>query len=484
MPSFYREQKTAHVKLWKNISSDHGKALNLSIEGERPFLKEELEYINNMGFPVSTMNSTGLRVEHNSINSVEVPKGFLIIFKYKISASAIGRFRNFIFNTPADTINPVMQELVRDFNSYYARQKNQLGSYRSDYNFDFVMLVTPDELSAQDTVYIPECNTTLTSKSVLEMPNNPTLAMRFNQKPVRVYACEEFKDNYKIATTVQSVAPDHVPDSYFYFMGKIVQQTESVRRPESEEGIVIITHEFDEFNTRFNVVEKFIPTSEVLENGFFRTKQDLLSNGDCNKVIKQELEDNKLKIEQTKISLEQLKLKNEEAKIVLEDHKQELELVKQQTERQKLALEEKKLSIRNIELSTESIKIGTEQKRQIYENQKYSNKNESLALETQLQTEKFFSEMLLLKANTLATIAGLQMKHDSAVVLNELDESKAFRKHEYETLSFERDIQLLQEKTITDREKVQLDLQTNRRKNVEEGVKTVQTIASMVKLLF
>ena len=295
------------------------------------------------------------------------------------------------------------------------------------------------------------------------MPNNPTLAMRFNQKPVRVYACEEFKDNYKIAITVQSVAPDHVPDSYFYFMGKIVQQTESVRRPESEEGIVIITHEFDEFNTRFNVIEKFIPTSEVLENGFFRTKQDLLNNGDIYRQQKLELDDSRIK-------LEQIKLKNEEAK-------QELETTKQQTE-------ELKFKNRSIELQTEGFKVNTEQRRQVFENAKYRDKLQLQKLATDAEEKKYIMDVTMKDLDLTNSLIGSQIKLNSAVFLDRLDQNKLVRKHHYETLSFEQDLLTMQQKATLENNKLTLDQQTNKRKNIEESLKTVQIITSMVKLLF
>ena len=119
MPSFYREQKTAKVQLWKNVSGDHGKTLNLSVQGESAIYKEEIQYFNNMGFPVSTMNSTGVRVEYNSINTQDLPRGFLILFKYKVAPTAIERFKSFIFNVPKDTENVVIREMVKDFNAYY-----------------------------------------------------------------------------------------------------------------------------------------------------------------------------------------------------------------------------------------------------------------------------------------------------------------------------------------------------------------------------
>ena len=280
MPSFYREQKTAKVTLWKNVSGDHGRGFNLVVQGQPPIFKEEVQYFNNMGFPVSTMNSTGVRVEYNSMDIEGIPKGFMFVFKYRVSSSALERFRSFIFNIPKDTENTVLRELVKDFSAFYAKQRNRTLQYMESYNFDFVMYVDADEMSGVDTVYIPECNMTLTSVPLFQMTSNPALAMRYNLKPLRIYANDEYRDGFKYAKTIQVVAPDHVPDNYFYYLGKQVCMTEAVKMKDTEEGIRIITHQFDDQNRRFNVVTDFIPIAKAVENGFFRTKADLLINGD------------------------------------------------------------------------------------------------------------------------------------------------------------------------------------------------------------
>ena len=445
MPCFYREQKTTNVVLWKNISEDHGKKLNLLLQGVSPTFKEEYHYINNMGFPVSTMNSTGVRIEHNSINSLEIPKGFIIIFKYKIPANEIEKFRNFTFNIPKETTNQVLKLLVLDFNAFYARKRNGLSSFASEYNFDFVMYVPAEELAGTDTVYIPECNLTLSNNSFLKLPNNPTLAMRLKQKPIRVYACDEIKDNIRTATTVQSVARDHLPDKYFYYLGREVCLTEAVKRENAEEGVIIITHFFNEENSRFNVSEKFIPQNQLLENGFFRTKQDLLTNGNPEEYLK-------LEIQNSRIELEKLK------------HKTELDKVK---------LENEKLKIRHVELKTESVKVGIEHNRQDYERLKHNDRVKLLNLESQVNSEKLNNDLARERISFEAFATTTKIKVASLIYSSDIEKYKTENKLNYEIESFNLSLenQML---------KADIERQSMQRKNTEEGLKTFNLLGSII----
>jgi len=232
------------------------------------------------------------------------------------------------------------------------------------YNFDFVMYVDADEMSGVDTVYIPECNMTLTSLPLFQMTSNPALAMRYNLKPLRIYANDEYRDGFKYAKTIQVVAPDHVPDNYFYYLGKQVCMTEAVKMKDSEEGIRIITHQFDDQNKRFNVITDFIPIEKAVENGFFRTKADLLINGDPE---------------------ESARRKSVEDRI-------ELERVKHSIELKKATLEDTRIDIKRIELDTEAVKANTEIKRQTFENSKMSDRASILKLETTLARDKIIGE--------------------------------------------------------------------------------------------
>lgn len=448
MPSFYREQKTAKVQLWKNVSGDHGKTLNLSVQGESAIYKEEIQYFNNMGFPVSTMNSTGVRVEYNSINTQDLPRGFLILFKYKVAPTAIERFKSFIFNVPKDTENVVIREMVKDFNAYYSRHKSRLTSYMESYNFDFIMYVESEELAGVDTVYIPECNMTLTTASYLNMSSNPTLAMRYNQRPLRVYANDEYREGFKFATTIQVVAPDHVPDNYFYYLGKQVCKTEAVRRAGAEEGIQIIRHEFDDTNHRFNVVTEFIPIAKAVENGFFRSKSDLLTNGDPEEIARRELLNGKL----------------------------ELERLKNSTEITKANAESVKIHVRKVELSTELLKANTENNRQTYENLRHDARVNLLNLETNLSREKNYGDLARERLGLFTEVASARLKIEHLSFTNDVDRDRIERKLDY-------DIESNNIALVMARDKAHLDSQSSTRKHVDEGIKIIQMAGSIVKSL-
>lgn len=449
MPSFYREQKTAKVLMWKNISDDSGKKLRITVQGETPYFREEIQYLNNMGFPVCTMNSTGVRVDHNSVNSTEIPKGFLIIFKYQVAAKGIDRFRNFIFNVPTETLNPVLREMVVDFNKFSIGQQRGISSYQRDYNFDFVMYVEAEELASVDTLYVPECNITLSSGDLLKMPSNPTLAMRYNQKPVRVYACEEFKENFKYSTTVQAVASDHIPDSYFYYIGKEIHQTEAVKRQGAEEGILIITHHFNDENQRFNISTKFLPIEEAVENGFFRTKQDLLTNGDPEEVAKRQMVEKRV----------------------------ELEKLKHKTETIKVTSEEQKVKIRGIELETELVKASSEFKRQDFESARHLDRREILMLETNLSKKKVLGDIARETLSNVTAVATAKLKIEQTIIQNNIENERSIRKLDVETQSMNINLDIAREKAKLDRDSIT-------RKNTEEGIKVMQLAANVVKGFF
>ncbi|MEG3034025.1 MAG: hypothetical protein RR877_00860 [Aurantimicrobium sp.] len=449
MPSFYREQKTAKVSLWKNISNDHGRGLNLIVQGQPPIFKEEVQYFNNMGFPVSTMNSTGVRVEYNSIDIDGIPKGFMIVFKYKVSSSALERFRSFIFNIPKDTDNIVLQELVKDFNLFYAKQRNRTLQYMESYNFDFVMYVDAEEMSGVDTVYIPECNMTLTSVPLFQMSSNPTLAMRYNLKPLRVYASDEYRDGFKYAKTIQVVAPDHVPDNYFYFLGKQVCMTEAVMMKGTEEGIRIITHQFDDQNKRFNVVTEFIPIAKAVENGFFRTKGDLLINGDPEEVARRKLVEDRIELERVRFS----------------------------TEHKKAAAEDVKLDIRRVELKTEVVKASTENKRQVFENAKIDDRFEILHLESTLNREKIVGDIARERLGAFTEMVSAKMKIETAGFLNTLEHDRLVFKHQ-----MEKETSLLSIETA--REKADIESKAATRKNLDETLKLGSVVGGLINRIF
>ena len=448
MPSFYREQKTAKVTLWKNVSGDHGRGFNLVVQGQPPIFKEEIQYFNNMGFPVSTMNSTGVRVEYNSMDIEGIPKGFMIVFKYRVSSSALERFRSFIFNIPKDTENTVLRELVKDFSAFYAKQRNRTLQYMESYNFDFVMYVDADEMSGVDTVYIPECNMTLTSVPLFQMTSNPALAMRYNLKPLRIYANDEYRDGFKYAKTIQVVAPDHVPDNYFYYLGKQVCMTEAVKMKDTEEGIRIITHQFDDQNRRFNVVTDFIPIAKAVENGFFRTKADLLINGDPE---------------------ESARRKSVEDRI-------ELERVKHSIELKKATLEDTRIDIKRIELDTEAVKANTEIKRQTFENSKMSDRANILKLETTLARDKIIGDMARERLGVFVEVQSAKHKLEQTAFLNVLERDRLIFKHEIEKESNQLALE-------TAREKADIEARAATRKNIDEGFKLVNLAGGLIKNL-
>ena len=448
MPSFYREQKTAKVTLWKNVSGDHGRGFNLVVQGQPPIFKEEVQYFNNMGFPVSTMNSTGVRVEYNSMDIEGIPKGFMFVFKYRVAASALERFRSFIFNIPKDTENTVLRELVKDFSAFYAKQRNRTLQYMESYNFDFVMYVDADEMSGVDTVYIPECNMTLTSVPLFQMTSNPALAMRYNLKPLRIYANDEYRDGFKYAKTIQVVAPDHVPDNYFYYLGKQVCMTEAVKMKDTEEGIRIITHQFDDQNRRFNVVTDFIPIAKAVENGFFRTKADLLINGDPE---------------------ESARRKSVEDRI-------ELERVKHSTELRRAKLEDTRIDIKRIELDTEAIKASTEIKRQTFENSKMSDRANILKLETTLARDKIIGDMARERLGVFVEVQSAKHKLEQTAFLNLLERDRLVFKHEIEKESNQLALEMA-------REKADIEARAATRKNIDEGFKMINLAGGLIKNL-
>lgn len=448
MPSFYREQKTAKVTLWKNVSGDHGRGFNLVVQGQPPIFKEEIQYFNNMGFPVSTMNSTGVRVEYNSMDIEGIPKGFMIVFKYRVSSSALERFRSFIFNIPKDTENTVLRELVKDFSAFYAKQRNRTLQYMESYNFDFVMYVDADEMSGVDTVYIPECNMTLTSVPLFQMTSNPALAMRYNLKPLRIYANDEYRDGFKYAKTIQVVAPDHVPDNYFYYLGKQVCMTEAVKMKNSEEGIRIITHQFDDQNRRFNVVTDFIPIAKAVENGFFRTKADLLINGDPEETARRKSVEDRI----------------------------ELERVKHSIELKKATLEDTRIDIKRIELDTEAVKANTEIKRQTFENSKMSDRANILKLETTLARDKIIGDMARERLGVFVEVQSAKHKLEQTAFLNLLERDRLIFKHEIEKESNQLALE-------TAREKADIEARAATRKNIDEGFKLVNLAGGLIKNL-
>ena len=448
MPSFYREQKTANVTLWKNISGDHGRGFNLVLQGQQPIFKEEIQYFNNMGFPVSTMNSTGVRVEYNSMDIDGIPKGFMVVFKYKVVSTALERFRSFIFNIPKDTENVVLREMVKDFTAFYARQRNRALQYMESYNFDFVMYVDADEMSGVDTVYIPECNLTLTSVPMFQMTSNPALAMRYNLKPLRIYANDEYREGFKYAKTIQVVAPDHVPDNYFYYLGKQVCMTEAVRMKDAEEGIRIITHQFDDLNRRFNVVTEFIPMVKAMENGFFRTKADLLINGDPEEIARRKAIADRI----------------------------ELERVKQSVELRKATLENKRIDIKRIELDTEVIKASTETKRQKYENSKMSDRIGLLKLETGLTHDKLIADITRERLGIFVETHSLQQKLSQAAFLNDLERERLLFKLDAEYESSQLGLEVA-------RSKADIEAKATSRKNIDETFKLANLAGSIIKNL-
>ena len=448
MPSFYREQKTAKVTLWKNVSGDHGRGFNLVVQGQPPIFKEEIQYFNNMGFPVSTMNSTGVRVEYNSMDIEGIPKGFMIVFKYRVAASALERFRSFIFNIPKDTENTVLRELVKDFSAFYAKQRNRTLQYMESYNFDFVMYVDADEMSGVDTVYIPECNMTLTSVPLFQMTSNPALAMRYNLKPLRIYANDEYRDGFKYAKTIQVVAPDHVPDNYFYYLGKQVCMTEAVKMKDTEEGIRVITHQFDDQNRRFNVVTDFIPIAKAVENGFFRTKADLLINGDPE---------------------ESARRKSVEDRI-------ELERVKHSTELKRATLEDTRIDIKRIELNTEAVKASTEIKRQTFENSKMGDRANILKLETTLARDKIIGDMARERLGVFVEVQSAKHKLEQTAFLNLLERDRLVFKHEIEKESNQLALEMA-------REKADIEARAATRKNIDEGFKMINLAGGLIKNL-
>lgn len=448
MPSFYREQKTAKVTLWKNVSGDHGRGFNLVVQGQPPIFKEEIQYFNNMGFPVSTMNSTGVRVEYNSMDIEGIPKGFMIVFKYRVSSSALERFRSFIFNIPKDTENTVLRELVKDFSAFYAKQRNRTLQYMESYNFDFVMYVDADEMSGVDTVYIPECNMTLTSVPLFQMTSNPALAMRYNLKPLRIYANDEYRDGFKYAKTIQVVAPDHVPDNYFYYLGKQVCMTEAVKMKDTEEGIRIITHQFDDQNRRFNVVTDFIPIAKAVENGFFRTKADLLINGDPEETARRKSVEDRI----------------------------ELERVKHSIELKKATLEDTRIDIKRIELDTEAVKANTEIKRQTFENSKMSDRANILKLETTLARDKIIGDMARERLGVFVEVQSAKHKLEQTAFLNLLERDRLIFKHEIEKESNQLALE-------TAREKADIEARAATRKNIDEGFKLVNLAGGLIKNL-
>ena len=448
MPSFYREQKTAKVTLWKNVSGDHGRGFNLVVQGQPPIFKEEIQYFNNMGFPVSTMNSTGVRVEYNSMDIEGIPKGFMIVFKYRVSSSALERFRSFIFNIPKDTENTVLRELVKDFSAFYAKQRNRTLQYMESYNFDFVMYVDADEMSGVDTVYIPECNMTLTSVPLFQMTSNPALAMRYNLKPLRIYANDEYRDGFKYAKTIQVVAPDHVPDNYFYYLGKQVCMTEAVKMKDTEEGIRIITHQFDDQNRRFNVVTDFIPIAKAVENGFFRTKADLLINGDPEETARRKSVEDRI----------------------------ELERVKHSIELKKATLEDTRIDIKRIELDTEAVKANTEIKRQTFENSKMSDRANILKLETTLARDKIIGDMARERLGVFVEVQSAKHKLEQTAFLNVLERDRLIFKHEIEKESNQLALE-------TAREKADIEARAATRKNIDEGFKMINLAGGLIKNL-
>lgn len=448
MPSFYREQKTANVTLWKNISGDHGRGFNLLVQGQPPIFKEEVQYFNNMGFPVSTMNSTGVRVEYNSMDIEGIPKGFMIVFKYRVSSSMLERFRSFIFNIPKDTENVVLRELVKDFTAFYAKQRNRSLQFMESYNFDFVMYVDADEMSGVDTVYIPECNITLTTVPLFQMSSNPTLAMRYSLKPLRVYANEEYRDGFKYAKTIQAVAPDHVPDNYFYYLGKQVCMTEAVKVKDTEEGIRIITHQFDDQNRRFNVVTEFIPIAKAVENGFFRTKTDLLINGDPEESARRKSIEDRIELERIRLS----------------------------TEVKKATLEDARADIKRIELTTEAVKANTEIKRQVFENSKMNDRADILKLETTLNRDKIIGDLARERLGVFVEVQSAKHKLAQTAFLNALERDRLVFKHEVEKESS----QLVLE---TARMKADIEAKVATRKNIDEGFKLVNLAGGIIKSL-
>ena len=377
-----------------------------------------------------------------------IPKGFMIVFKYGVSVSALERFRSFIFNIPKDSENIVLRELVKDFSAFYAKQRNRTLQYMESYNFDFVMYVDADELSGVDTVYIPECNMTLTSLPLFQMTSNPALAMRYNLKPLRIYANDEYRDGFKYAKTIQVVAPDHVPDNYFYYLGKQVCMTEAVKMKDSEEGIRIITHQFDDQNKRFNVITDFIPIEKAVENGFFRTKADLLINGDPE---------------------ESARRKSVEDRI-------ELERVKHSIELKKATLEDTRIDIKRIELDTEAVKANTEIKRQTFENSKMSDRASILKLETTLARDKIIGDMARERLGVFVEVQSAKHKLEQTAFLNLLERDRLTFKNEIEKESNQLALEMA-------REKADIEARAATRKNIDEGFKLVNLAGGLIKNL-
>ena len=442
MTNFYRLQKTAKTKLWRNISGDHGAKFNLELRQETPIFKEEFQYFKNTGFQLSVMTSTSVRLVYNSLDYTDLPTGFIIIVKYKVSSQNYERFKKFVFNIPENTENKFLAELAKDFKGHEKKTRSSSLIQSHSYNFDYVLVVEREDLVNNETVYVPECNISISRNTFYEMPNNPSVAKRLNQTPVRDFSSETFKDSFKYSVSVQSIAPDHVPDQYFYFLGKDVMMTEAVCQEDLEEGIRIIIHDFDDSNKRINVRTTFIPIEKEVENGFFRTKGDLLSNGDPDKITEIETQKNNITLQRLKneaelkkIELENLKANNEAMKLLVESSKNSNEILKN-TQRKELLEAEKNHLL---------FKLGVERTKSDHD------------LSTGIATN--------------------QMKLDMLVLANELEKERMMQKFGFEEAS----LSLSYDNLVM---KNELEKQASNRKLKEETFKNVSFLGSMLKNLF
>lgn len=449
----YHEQHNSDVLYLKNISGDHGREFLMQIQYFPPSFKEEINYYNNCGYTVNAMTSTGIKVEHKSIDIEEVAKGFLIVFRYKVELPSMDSFRSFIFNIDTNNCGIVLSELARDFKEFDQRQRKRALQYRETYNYDFVLCVNKEILNQYDNVFIPECNMTISKLSASDMSDNPVYAFRGKASPTRQYMKDKYKEEFKIARTIQSVAPDHVPDNYFYFLGKKPCKTEAVMMSNVEEGIRILTHEFDAQNNKYKQTVEFIPAEKAVENGYFRTKADLLNEGDVEAVAKRKLAAERLELENLRIAAEQAKAE----------------------------LEKEKLKIRTVELSTEKIKANTENvkanieySRQRYEDSKLNERMKLLIAESALNKEKMMHDIIRLGITLQSERESIQMKKEQVEFLNEMERVKVIRKFDYEIASNELALANAREKAVH-------ESKTNNRKSMDEGFKLLQSITGIVK---